>query len=138
MPRKFSRTDFNFCLDALLLLLFLALATTSVIIDFVFPPGVRAEGWLLWSKTYSEWSRFRFGTLAALAAAVLLHVMMHWSWVCGVVASRVGGKKSGPAAAKDDPSRTLWGVGLLILVVNLVGADVAVAALSIHAPTVVR
>jgi hypothetical protein len=57
MSRKFPLTDFNFCLDALLLLIFLALATTSVIIDFVFPPEVRAEGWLLWGKTYGEWSR---------------------------------------------------------------------------------
>jgi uncharacterized protein DUF4405 len=138
-PRKLTRTDFNFLLDCLLLTLFVALSTCSVIVEFVFPPGVRAEGWLLWGHSYGEWSRFRFGILAVMAGAVVLHVMLHWSWVCGVLASRLGSKKPGAAAtAKDDPSRTLWGVGLLILVVNIVGAIVAAAALSIHSPLATR
>jgi len=34
-----------------------------------------------------------------------------------------------------DPSRTLWGVGLLIVIVNLIGAIVAAAALTIQSPT---
>jgi hypothetical protein len=44
----------------------------------------------------------------------------------------MGKKKAG--TAHDDPSRTLWGVGLLIVVANLVGAVVAAASLMIHAP----
>ena len=135
MPRRFTRTDVNFCLDALLLAFFVVLCTSSVIIEFVFPVGVHAEGWLLWGQSYAAWCRFRFSILAAMAGAVLLHVMLHWSWVCGAIASRIGSKQTG-AAAKDDPSRTLWGVGLLILVANLIGVIVAAAALSIHAPTV--
>jgi hypothetical protein len=47
----------------------------------------------------------------------------------------LGAKKSG-AVAHDDPSRTLWGVGMLIVVFNLVGLIVAVAALTIEAPVV--
>jgi hypothetical protein len=134
-PRKVSRTDVNFCLDVTLLALFLTVCTLSVILEFIFPSGSQADGWLLWGKDYSEWSRIRFGFLATLAAAVVLHVMLHWSWVCGVVASRLGAKKSG-AVPHDDPSRTLWGVGLLIVVVNVVGLIVAAAALTIQAPVV--
>ena len=52
-----------------------------------------------------------------------------------MVASRLGAKKSG-AASHDDPSRTLWEVGLLIVVVNLVGLVVAAAALTIQSPVV--
>lgn len=132
--RKFTRTDFNFYLDAALLVLFIALCGCSVIIEFVFPPGPQADGWSLWGRSYDEWSLFRFSLLAIIAAGVLLHLMLHWSWVCGVVASRLGRKKPG-AAAHDDPARTLWGVGLLIVVVNVVGAVVAVASLMIQAPT---
>ena len=134
-PRRISRTDVNFCLDFALLLLFLTVCTLSVILEFIFPGGPQADGWLLWGRDYAEWSRIRFVLLATMAAAIVLHVMLHWSWVCGVVASRLGAKKSG-AAPHDDPSRTLWGVGLLIVLVNLVGLIVAVAALTIEAPVV--
>ena len=132
-PRTVSRTDVNFLLDVILLCLFLGVCALSVILEFVFPSGPRADGWLLWGRDYGEWSRIRFGVLATMVAAVVLHVMLHWNWVCGVVATRLGAKKSG-ALAPDDPSRTLWGVGLLIMVVNLVGLVVAAAALSIQAP----
>ena len=133
--RRYSRTDVNFLLDGLLLLLFVALCACSTIIEFVFPAGPQADGWLLWGKSYIEWSRFRFAILAAMSAAVLLHVMLHWSWVCGVVISRVGHKRAG-AASHDDPNRTLWGVSLLIVVINVIGAVVAVAALTIQPPVV--
>ena len=131
--RRISRTDVNLWLDALLLLLFVSLCACSTILEFVFPPGPQANGWLLWEQSYSDWSRYRFAILAVMAAAVLLHVMLHWSWVCGVVASRLGRKGAG-ATSHDDPSRTLWGVSLLIVVINVVGAVVAAAALTIQSP----
>jgi len=134
-PRKLSRTDVNFWLDFVLLLLFLAVCTLSVILEFIFPIGPRADGRLLWGGDYAQWSRICFALLATMAAAVVLHVMLHWTWVCGVVASRLGAKKSG-GTQHDDPSRTLWGVGLLIVVINVVGLIVAVAALTIEAPVV--
>ena len=132
MKWNYSRTAVNFFLDTLLLVLFVALCIPSVILEFVFPVGTQAAGWMLWRHDYGEWSGFRFGVLATFAAAIVLHVMLHWSWVCGVVTSRMGKKK--PGAAHDDPSRTLWGVGLLIVVVNLIGAVVAAASLMIQAP----
>jgi hypothetical protein len=137
MSRKWTRTDVNFCLDMVLLCLFVLLICCSVIVEFVFPRGPEAGGWRLWSFGYSQWSRFQFGVLSALAAAVLLHLMLHWSWVCGVVANRLGFRKSA-GVANDDPNRTLWGVGLLILLFNLVGAIVAVAVLTIQSPVVAR
>jgi hypothetical protein len=134
MPRRISRTEFNFLLDATLLMLFVALCTSSVILEFVFPPATQAEGWLLWARSYDQWSRFRFALLATLAAAVVLHVMLHWSWVCGVATSRLRKKRSTAAKSHDDPTRTLWGVGLLIFVLNLVGVTVAIASLTIQSP----
>ena len=133
--RRLTRTDINFCLDFLLLIIFVALCTCSVIVDFVFPIGTHADGWSLWSQGYASWSRIRFWLLATLAAAILVHVMLHWSWVCGVVASRFG-KKGKSVALQDDPSRTLWGVGLLILLINVVGTIIAAAVLSIHPPSI--
>ena len=48
---KMSRAEVNFWLDALLLVLFVALGATAVIVQFIFPPGVAAKGWLLWGMT---------------------------------------------------------------------------------------
>jgi hypothetical protein len=132
MKWNYSRTAVNLFVDALLLVLFVTLCLLSVILEFVFPVGTQADGWTLWNHDYGEWSRVRFAVLSAFAAAILLHVMLHWSWVCGVVASRMGKKKAG--TAHDDPSRTLWGVGLLIVVVNVIGLVVAAASLSIQSP----
>ena len=132
--RRLTRTDINFCLDFLLLLIFVALCTCSVIVDFVFPIGTNANGWSLWTQSYASWSRIRFWILAALAVAILIHVMLHWSWVCGVIAGRLG-KKGKSVAVPDDPSRTLWGVGLLIFLINVIGMVIAAAVLSIHAPS---
>ena len=133
MSQKLTRTDVNLWLDAVLLLLFVALCICSVILEFVFPPGTQAEGWKLWSRSYNDWSRFRFGLLAVLAAAVLLHVMLHWTWVCGVVKSRTR-RKAQPKPPNDDPSRTLWGVGLLIAIVNVGGFIIGLAAITIKSP----
>ena len=133
MSRKISRTDINFLLDGVLLLLFVLLCVCSAILEFVFPPATRAEGWLLWSKSYNEWSRAQFGILSSMTIAVLVHIMLHWSWVCGVIENRIRGKTQ-RKTAPDDPSRTLWGVGLLILVINFAGFAIGAAAIMIKSP----
>jgi hypothetical protein len=136
MPRKLTRTDINFLLDAILLLFFVALCICSVILEYVFPAGTHADGWTLWKRSFNQWSDYRFRLLSAMALGVLIHVMLHWTWICGVASSRMRGKSSGGPAAHDDPSRTLWGVALLIVIINLAGAIIAVAALTVRAPAI--
>ena len=62
---------------------------------------------------------------------ILIYVMLHWSWVCGVLATRLTRDKK---TKLDDGTQTLYGVGLLIVLVNVLGLAIAVAALSIHGP----
>jgi hypothetical protein len=70
-----------------------------------------------------------------LGLAILLHVMLHWSWVCAVTVTKV--LRRGRTTAKlDDGQQTLWGVGLLILIVNVVGLLVGLAYLTIQGPGV--
>ncbi len=126
-----TRSQVNFLLDALLLVLFCALMATAVIVRFVFPPGPDATGWLLWGYSYNEWCNLQFGLIATLALGILIHIMLHWSWVCGIAVTQFARSKRNKV---DDGTQTIWGVGLLIVVLNLIGLAVATAAIGIQIP----
>ena len=121
----------NLVLDAALLVAFTALAFAAVVVRFVFPPGPAAAGWTLWGLDYDAWGGIQFGLLAILAGGILVHVMLHWSWVCNVIASRLAGR----GARVDDGLQTIYGVGLLIGLLLSVGAGLAAAVLTIQGPT---
>jgi hypothetical protein len=57
--------------------------------------------------------------------------MFHWSWVCHVLASRLSRDKR---SRVDDGMQTIYGVGLLIVLLNVIGITVAVAMLTIKGP----
>jgi hypothetical protein len=134
MHRTMTKTDVNYWLDGLLLALFCLLCWASVVVRFVFPPGPEAAGWRLWGWDYEQWASFQFTLLCILASAIVLHVMLHWSWVCGVTTIKFKKRQAGSGTTRDDASRTLWGVGLLIVIFNVLGLAIAVAALTVEAP----
>jgi hypothetical protein len=124
-----SRTVINFLLDTTLLVTFCALIFTSVIVRFIFPPGPDARGWLLWGLSYDQWATVQFVAVAFLALGILLHVMLHWSWICGVIATRTARDKK---VRIDEGTQTLYGVALLIVLLNVLGLAIAIAALSVR------
>lgn len=126
---KLTRSQVNFLLDALLLVMFCAIMATAVIVRFIFPPGPDAAGWRLWGHGYHDWCTFQFGLIAAFALGILVHLMLHWSWVCGIAVTQFSRSKR---TKMDEGTQTLVGVGLLIVLLNIIGLCVAVAALSIQ------
>lgn len=136
MAQRFNKTHVNFWLDVFLLVNFLVLCWTSVIVRYVFPASTDATGWSLWGLDYLVWTDIQFATLCILTAAILLHVMLHWTWICGVIESwQRKRRKEATKPAQDTGSRTLWGVGLLIVICNVLGLGIAVAALSVQSPS---
>ena len=129
-----SRTAVNFLLDSFLLVVFLLLLWVAVVVQFVFPAAAQAAGWTLWGWTYGQWQSFQFAVHGAMALAVLLHVMLHWSWVCGVVASRVSQIRGRKRTKVDEGAQTLYGVGTLIVILNIMGLAIAAAVLTIQGP----
>ena len=129
--RGWTWGDINLVLDAVLLVVFTALCFAAVVVRFVFPPGPAAKGWTLWGLDYDAWGGIQFGLLAALALGVLVHVMLHWSWVCNMLAGRFLRSRRGRV---DDGLQTIYGVGLLIVLLNLVGGAVAAAVLMVRGP----
>lgn len=127
-----SRTLLNFFVDAALLLVLLGLIWASFVLEFVFPPATAADGWVLWGLGYDGWNRVQFALLCILLGGVLLHLILHWTWVCAVIAKRFLGVKPKP---EDDGTLTLYGVGALVVVLNLLGGLLAVAYFSVQPPT---
>jgi len=129
--RRVTWNDVNLVLDIALLVAFVALCYAAVVVRFVFPPGPAAAGWTLWGFDFDAWNGIQFGLLAGLAGGILVHVMFHWSWVCTMLASRISGDRR---ARVDDGLQTIYGVGLLIVILGIVGCGVALAVLSIRGP----
>ena len=127
-----SRTIINLLLDALLLLVVLGIAWTTVVLRFVFPPATAAAGYRLWGWGYDAWFDLLVGLLAVVGIAILVHVMLHWSWVCGVVTRRV--LRWSKSRQLDEGMQTIYGVGFLIVLLTLLGAFCGAAALAIQSP----
>ncbi len=125
-----SKPMINFWLDVVLLINFMALMGVGTIVQFVFPAGTKADEWLLWGYNFNDWMSVQYATLCLLTLLILIHVMLHWQWVCGIVAKRIMKQKDMP----DDGIRTIYGVGALVVIFHIVAAVVAVAMLTIDSP----
>jgi hypothetical protein len=130
---RVSRTTVNLIVDAVLLVLVVLLLFTAAVLRFVFPAPSAAAGWTLWGQGYDAWAAMQFVLTSIIGLSILLHVMLHWSWVCGAVLSKIL-RRRGRLVRLDEGQQTLWGVGLLIAVVNFLGLLVGLAYLTIQPP----
>ncbi len=132
--QKWTRTDVNFWLDCLLGVAFMVLAGISLLIRFVFPRAQDSNGWTLWGYSYDEWIQAQFIVLAVLTLLILVHVMLHWNWVCNVARQRIwpSAHKSDAAKNTDTGWQTIVGVGLMILLLNILGIMFGIALLTIR------
>jgi len=128
-----SRQAVNFILDAAMLLVFTALLASASILQFVFPAATRADGCSLWGLTFEGWLRVQTVCLAVLMFGVLLHLILHWTWACGFVASRMS-KWTGKKVGTNEATRTLYGVCTLIGVLTALGALLMAAELMLKTP----
>ena len=124
----------NFWLDSILLVSFSTLIWISVVVQFVFPPAEAASGYTLWGRSLSQFMDLQFGVLAFFFVGIVLHLMLHWSWICGVLGSRLLRARGGKKRTMKDGQRTIFGVGLMIVLLNIMGLGIAIAALSLRAP----
>ena len=126
----------NISILFLLLMVFLTQLWLTFVLRFVFPPPTAAADWKLWGWSFDQLDQVRFATSCAFAGAVLLHVMLHWSWVCGVITSRFLRRGDGEKKRQwTDGIRTLYGVGVLLAILHVLGIAFAAAVLMIQGPS---
>lgn len=113
------KTVINFWLDAALLVLFLVIAWELSILRLAFPKGA-GEQWRLLGHTAADWQDLAFNTFCVFAAGIVLHVMLHWSWIVATVQTRFLRRK----ATRDDGSHTMIGVGVLFVFIHILAAGI--------------
>ena len=127
---RISMSVINFWLDASLLVMIVSLGWISAVLRLVFPAPTTADGWKLWGWNYDQWSDFQFVCLCALGLGVLIHVMLHWNWVCSVITAQILKSRQ----RIDDSMQTIYGVGVLIVLLHLIAAGIIAAMYSVQKP----
>jgi hypothetical protein len=120
----------NFWVDAGLLVLLVLLGWESAMLQIVFPAPTLAAGWTLWTLTFDQWRDIQFATLCSLALAILVHLMLHWNWICSVIATQILRTRSRP----DEGMQTIYGVATLIAVLHIIAAGVILALVFVRRP----
>jgi hypothetical protein len=123
-----SRNMVNFLIDAASAAVMAAMIATGLILRFVLPPGSGTHR-LLWGWGRHDWGDLHFWMAMAAGAVVVLHVALHWQWVCVTFLRCI----PRGATAKGVPSlarRNLSGAALILALVGVFSGFVWSAALS--------
>jgi hypothetical protein len=121
------KNTLNFVVDLAALVVMLALVATGLLLYFILVPGSRGgQGLALWGWSRHDWGDLHFWLSLSLLALIILHVILHWDWVCFTVRRWVS-----PAAARTCKmsvgAQWLWGLALTVAVVGLVGGFLGLA-----------
>jgi hypothetical protein len=122
----------NFWLDAALFLTLVFIMWVSVLLQFIFPAPSSAAGWLLWGWSYDQWHTAQFIALCVFALLAVEHLVLHWTWVCSIIAARIVRAKDRP----DEGQQAVYGVGTFIVVLVTVMSSLLIALLTIKPPPV--
>ncbi len=129
-PRKASKTLLNFWVDAALFLGITSLVWISAMLQIVFPPPTLAEGWRLWGLSYNEWRNVQFGSLCICALLAIEHLVLHWTWVCSVLATRILRIQKRP----DEGVQAIYGVGTFIVILLALLGGIIAAMFTVEQP----
>ncbi|MBN1652299.1 MAG: DUF4405 domain-containing protein [Deltaproteobacteria bacterium] len=110
-----KRTEINFWIDLISLFVMLGLATTGGLLYFVLPPGT-GHTHFLFGLGRHDIGRIHFYLAVAGIILLVLHVYLHWTWICCFIGKAFGN------AVPSQKKRTTWGlVTLCGTIVLLVG-----------------
>jgi hypothetical protein len=121
------KNTLNFIIDCIAAVTMLTMISTGLLLYFILPPGSRGgHGLLFWGLDRHEWGDIHFWSAVALIVLMVLHVLLHWKWVCLTVYSWVN-PEGFPQKKLTPRRRNLYGLGFFVLVVLLVGGFLTLA-----------
>jgi len=97
-----KRATVNFIVDLVSLVDLLGMACTGFIMKYILPPGTGGLGRLqhegpgrehikeLWSMSRHEWGRIHYCLALLFLALMVVHIILHWSWIKNYFKSLVG------------------------------------------------
>jgi hypothetical protein len=125
--KKWSMAVINFWLDTCLFLAVVALVWVTVVMVVVFPAPTQAAGWQLWGLGYDQWHNVQVGALFVAVALAVEHLVLHWNWVCTIIATKIVRTKSRP----DEGLQAIYGVGTFIAIAGTMLVSLLVALFSV-------
>ena len=125
---SWSKPATNFVVDAFALLVFLCMLWTRFITFLVVPPPSIDEAWRLWGGTHADWDRIEFGLTVLFTLVILLHLILHWTWITHFVRHRVTRRQQG-APPLASGVQTIYGVAFMIGLFTILGGLLAVAVI---------
>lgn len=127
---KLSMAFLNMLLDGALLLAILVVMWVSMMLQVVFPTPTSADGWELWGLTYDQWHNVQIMALGILALLAIEHLVLHWTWVCSIIATKVFRAKKRP----DEGTQVVYGVGTFIVTMLFMLASLITAVFMVKSP----
>jgi len=110
-----NRNTLNFWLELVSALVIAGLAVTGGIIHFVLPPGTGRTS-LLFGLGRHDYGEIHFWLAVSALLLVIVHVWLHWNWVCCIVGRSAGNPQPGKTG------KTFAGVIFLaVLIFGLIG-----------------
>jgi hypothetical protein len=106
-----KRNTGNFLIDILTFLVFFAKVWTGLLIHYVLPPGGgRGHALTLWGMNRHDYGKIHFYLALAMVALIIVHLWLHWSWICSVLSNLLG------APQPKRIRRFLYGMVLLLVI----------------------
>jgi len=130
VQRKFTRSLLNFWLDVALFVNLVFVGWVSAMMRVVFPAPTSADGWKLWGRTFNQWSDIQFFAMCVLGLLVVEHLVLHWNWVCSLIATQILRAKNRP----DEANQAVFGVGTFVTLLLIMLTGLIAAMLNVQRP----
>ena len=112
-----KRNTLNFWIDLISFLVMFGLTWTGLLIHYVLPPGTGGrhgeQSLALWGLGRHDYGDIHFYLALTLMGLMVIHVWLHWSWICAVMNKLLGMKSTSSAR------RATYGIVSLVLIVTL-------------------